>query len=262
MAISLKTLASALSPGVGENRTRATIIRLNQKDDSTSQDKFSFQYFPESINDTMGAEYGQGGVPGGSLPLDHYMKGSGREISFTALFSSDMDLMVGGDRQAPDAGFTNFSAQLFEQLRDIKQDHRNVDIRAAVAWLRSFLLPSYRTSTSDVGQGLTRAPSKLFLVLPNSGIGLVGGDSGLAGYATPDVVLCVMTQCDVEWKAFFPSGLPRLAAVQLNFRQTPTFAGKVYFPGATSAMDSVVRDGLTYGEGLKINPYTLRTPKS
>lgn len=255
----LSSLASALSPGIGQSRTRATLIELDQKTDAQTSDKFSFQYFPETISDSMGAEYSSGAVAGGSLPIGAYKRGTDRVITFTAQFSCDMNLLMKTDPQDP--GFVNLSAQVFDQLRDIKEDHRNVDIRAAVVWLRRFLLPTYKKGGSDVGQGLTQAPRKLLLYLPNSGIGIAGGDDDLRGALSPDMVLCYLTQCDVEYQAFFPSGLPRLASVQLSFTQCPQHGGAVFFPAATGKMDDVVRDGAPYGD-FKIYPYTVKMQRS
>jgi len=60
-----------------------------------------------------------------------------------------------------------------------------------------------------------------------------------------------MTQCDIEMKAFFPSGTPRFATVQLAFAEIAQVAGVVRFPGEyypDKLMKQAFTEGL-YGRG-------------
>lgn len=255
MAIkTLSSLASALTPGVGVQRTQVTLYGLNPKDDTYDKnDSFAFQYFPASLSDSKAAEYESSTPAGSSLPIYGWKSSGARTLSFTATFTCDMDLL------APAGSSFGGGEGVFEELQALGEDVRNVDIRAAVAWLRKFLLPSYNGGTSDVGQVLTQAPRKAVLCIPGSGIGLAGGDDGVRSLITPDMVLCVMTQCDVEWKRFFPSGLPRIAEVQLAFEQCPQQGGYVLYPSNTDAFQDLPLQGGPAAQGpTKLYPYTLR----
>jgi hypothetical protein len=82
------------------------------------------------------------------------------------------------------------------------------------------------------------APKRIQLVFPRGGLGLAGGRPQGADYESKngtDEVMCVMTQCDVTYEAFFPSGLPRIATVALAFAQIAQLpgTGPVAFPDAT-----------------------------
>ena len=49
-----------------------------------------------------------------------------------------------------------------------------------------------------------------------------------------------MTQCDITYDAFFPSGLPRIATVSLAFAEIAQFGGVVHFPRRNTNMDDAV----------------------
>lgn len=193
-------------------------------------------------------------IPGGSLPLYQWVSSGERGISFTATFTSDTDLVA--DPQ--------LATSLHESTSGLRE--RNVDIRSAVAWLRSFMHPRYvngstgggggnsvqgTAPTSNVGVGsgsqssglsyLTLPPRRLRLYIPNSGIGIAGGMvSAQEQQSMADSVTCVMTQCEVEWTAYFPSGCPRIATVQLAFSQIAQLGQRVVFPSA-DGMQAVVQ---------------------
>jgi hypothetical protein len=160
-------------------------------------------------------------------------------ISFSVVFTCDVDLL-----NTPDS---TGSTELYQRLKNAGQERRNVDIRAAVMWLRQYMLPTYvdlavESQTADTGgTQLTIAPRKLVLCMPGTGIGYAGGDDGISG---PDSVLCHMTQCDVTYEALFPSGLPRAATVQVAFAQLAQFRGAVQFPQRSAFYDDVRKGGI------------------
>ena len=99
------------------------------------------------------------------------------------------------------------------------------------------MLPTYsQLQGATSGVVTTFAPRKVRLFLANSGIGLYGG---MAGSTTKDSIVAIMTQCDVNIESFFPSGLPRIAVVQLAFDQVAQYAGYVDFPSIGS-LDNLV----------------------
>jgi hypothetical protein len=216
---------------------KAYLIELDKRTDAPAKgykDNASytaFQYFPESLSDGKAINYQQKDIPGGSLPLYQWISSGERLVSFTAVFTCDVDYMV--SLQSPDTAANiearaNFSMEALQgRLKSAGQIQRNPDLRGAIAWLRRYMLPSYN---GDNSSNITQAPNKLRLFLPNSGLGLTGG-SDLKG-SSIDSIYCVMTQCEATYESFFQSGLPRVVTVSLAFAQIPQFRGGVYFPHA------------------------------
>jgi len=225
-------LATALGPGLlSEKRSMATLISLMPDTDQPDTAQ-AFQYFPESISDNKAVNWQTKEIPGGSLPVYQWVASGERTISFTAQFSSDIDLAL----LVTDVGaFAANDAK--ERLKSSGQGERNVDVRSAAVWLRQYMLPTY-----DSVKQRTIPPAKLKLNLPQSGIGLAGGENNFTSQDA-DSILCVMTSCDITWEKFFPSGNPRLASVSLAFAQIPQFNQVVSFPGRTKAMREVAENG-------------------
>lgn len=259
----LASLSRSLQTKLSERKSPVIITELDEKGKPVQNGSthMSFQYFPETITDTKAVGYQTKDIPGGSLPLYQWMHSGERIISFTSVFTADVDLLQ--------------DTQLFTKLASKGHIRRNVDIRSALVWLRRFMLPSYAVGASGgVGVPLARSPRKLLLWIPNSGIGLLGGDTTnavmaaegdlhtaaaaafagtvIAGTVT-DEVLCVMTQCDVTYEAFFPSGLPRIASVQLTFAQVAQRGGLISFPSVTPKLDNLVEKG-----NETLNPYPIK----
>ena len=253
MANSLSSLASAMVPTLTTKKSYALIYALNADDTlNNSLGPLKFQYFPETITDTKGINWSPKDIPGGSLPLYQWVSSGARTISFVAQFSTDVDCSKPTPQVSEVAATVespNLDISKYKRLRDQGLEDRNVDIRAAVAWLRSYMLPSYG-NTNAVGVAKTTAPSKLRLSLPNSGIGLAGGSHSAS---SRDWMTCVMAGCDVTWTAFFPSGVPRLASVQLSLNQVAQYNGMVDFPqvGATMTQEIGTEGVNTFGYNLR-----------
>jgi hypothetical protein len=209
----------------------ATLISLKPDTDEPDTAQ-AFQYFPESISDNKAVNWQSKEIPGGSLPIYQWVASGERTISFTAQFSSDIDLAL----LVTDVGAFAANAAK-ERLKRSGQGERNIDVRSAAVWLRQYMLPTY-----DSVKQRTIPPAKLKLNLPQSGIGLAGGENNFTSQDA-DSVLCVMTSCDITWEKFFPSGNPRLASVSLAFSQIPQFNQVVSFPGRTKAMREVAENG-------------------
>lgn len=223
-------LNKALFTQIDERRADVVLYELHEKDDSIVGSPLAFQYFPDTLTDSKAVNYQQKEIPGASLPLYQWVASGERLISFTATFTSDVDII-----DMPDAREGQFA-------------RRNPDIRAAVLWLRRHVVPRYtsvRSSAVDgtpVTRSRTWAPRKLRLYIPNSGIGLGGGGRSAAD-VSDDAITSVMTQCEVTYNGFFPSGLPQNVDIQLSFAQVPQYAGYVFFPGASDEVDTLVREG-------------------
>ncbi len=242
---SLTSLSAALGTNVPSKTSKAYLIELDKKTDAPAKgyaDKGSyvaFQYFPETVSDSKSINYQTKEVPGGSLPLYQWISSGERLISFSAQFTCDVDLSGGGNVLATTIAEAiaqeSASQALQRRLKAAGQSRRNPDIRAAIAWLRRFVLPSYTDQ-------LSRAPNKLKLFMPGSGLGLAGGAMGDIANGSRDSIVSVMTQCEVTYEAFFPSGLIRTATVQLAFAQIPQLAGGVYFPRDDDSMRNSAMD--------------------
>lgn len=202
--------------------------------DAAYKEGLKFQYFPETLQDTKEVHYATKDIPGGSLPIYQWMNSGARTISFTAWFSCDNDLLQENTGQA-----------LVDRLEEVGEGRRNVDIRAAVQWLRDFTLPTYTAAANNgmITAMQTLPPDRLILIIKGSGIGAAGGLPVTLGAPAVDSVICVMTQCEVTHHALFTSGLPRLTSVQLAFAQTAQYAGGVSFPSAQGGFISGVSNG-------------------
>ena len=223
---------ASLASKIGQYSKPANLsaVYLITLDPQTDAPRFAatLQYFPESLSDSKSVSWQSKEVPGGSLPIYQWTGSGERSLSFTAQFSTDIDL-VGATRQINAAvAATDFSS-LQARIKNAGQSRYNVDIRAAVAWLRSHMLPTYDSSGRSV------APPKVMVYIPRSGIGLVGGSSPVSRQNV-DAVVCVMTSCEVTWEKYFPSGAPRIASVSLAFAQVPQYKGQVMFPAASQQM--------------------------
>lgn len=210
----------------------------------------SFQYWPESLTDSKTSNYQRKEIPGGSLPLYQWINGGERLLTMTAVFTCDVDLI---SASAPSSLFQTVNQdednKIVQRLEAAGVSGRNADIRAGIAWLKQYNYPVYKSAAGPSAQ-LTIAPSKLILVMPNSGIGFAGMNT-----ATPDQVLVVMTQCDVTYESWFPSGLPRIATVSLSFAEIPQVGGGIVFPGRNQrVVDAIDGSNQAVSTGYKFQP--------
>ena len=179
----LADLASSFAPNLTSQKGSINLLGL-KPDDSLSGQNLAFQYFPDTLSDTKAINYSTKDIPGASLPIYQWVSSGARVITFTAQFTTDVDLTS--------------SPTIPLRIKAAGLNARNVDIRSAVVWLRGLTLPQYVTA-SNLGVPITYAPNKVILNIPGSGIGIAGGDSGIIN---DDSVVCLMLQCDVTWEAF------------------------------------------------------------
>ena len=163
--------------------------RLRRPDDGI----FVFQYYPEGVQDTYNPEWTTKQVPGGSHPLYQFNGGSGRDITFTARFTAERDL--GAVR-----GKTSGS---------LPSDRYTVDVRGALATLRSFMMADYGDQEGNGISSRARPPQKLWLVL--QGLSLGGHDR--------DEILVIVRSAPITFEASFPNGHPRIVEVSMTCSQ-------------------------------------------
>ena len=245
----LTSLQASLFTKTNERKASASITSL-RADGSVDGGALRFQYWPDTISDTKSINWNPRDIPGGSLPIYQWINSGERLISFSAMFTCDMDIQGSEKKES--------NINLVQRLAGVGAQARNVDIRAAVAWLRRFQLPTFgKPADSAVGVPIAFAPPRLILSLPKTGIGLTGGLTPTSA-SQPDEILAVMTTCDVAYEAFFPSGLPRVATVSLAFAQIAQKAGggQVNLPSGTD-MEKILSGaddspGKTFGYKLEV----------
>ena len=190
--------------------SQITLAGGSISDPTVQKSYLALQYWPETLTDSRQSEWNPRSIPGGSHPIYQWTQGGERRISFTAVFTTDTkptDEAAGSSDIYSDANGNPLSG--------IKKGTRDMDIRAAISWLRYFTYPFYAP-----GEDLrVFEPPKMILVMPNSGIAHNG-----ASY-----IVGVLTGCDVTYEAWFPSGVPRIAEVQLELAETVQYGGVVRF---------------------------------
>ena len=188
----------------------------------------AFQYWPETIQDSRGSEWSPRNIPGGSHPIYQWTHGGERRISFTAMFTTDtaiddatfeaiaiaQGIAARALTQFPDLN-DPYEKQAANPLSGLEKGSRDLDLRAAIGWLRWYTYPYY----DEESGWKAYEPAKCLLVMPNMGIGYTGEDS----------ILTVMTQCDVTYEACFETGFPRLIEVALEFAEVVQSGARVQF---------------------------------
>ena len=160
---------------------------------------FVFQYWPESFEDNYNPAYSEKQVPGGSHPLLQWTGGSGRDITFTAQFTSEVDPgITRGAFGRPNPAITRLTPS----------DRYTVDVRAALNRIRSYMLPDYGGGAGFNINSLASPPKKLYLVLQGTRIG-----------GQKDYILCVLRSAPITYEACFPNGTPRIAQVSMTFSE-------------------------------------------
>ena len=174
----------------------------------------AFQYWPESINDSIEIGWDIKSVGGGSHGLAQWTSNNGRTISFELKLSRMMKpienrtflekVQAGGvypDQQSP---------------MDVRG--YNVDIRNQIAYLRAYCYPTYLNIEGVV---VALPPPIAILNVPSMGLNESGGDA----------IFVIMTGCDVTYTLLFPDGTPRMANVSLTFKQIVQRAEGILFKG-------------------------------
>ncbi len=194
-------IISAFTGDFGASKKTASVIiapldRDGKIDDDLGGAKV-LQYWPESLEITKSQGWQEKPIPGMNLPLYQWTGGGGRSISFTAVFSRDMD----GD------------------IKKIKEDKHNVDIDAAIAWLNLLSSSDYE----DLGDmQVAVAPPILWMAFMGSSIGYSGATGNSTGYKGDIAGLgvhCILPEVGESRLNWFPSGRPRFAEVSLSFNE-------------------------------------------
>lgn len=166
----------------------------------------TFQWWPDSLEDLIEVGWSPKEIPGASHALMMWSSNGGRTINFEIQLSRYMKPL--SDRTTFEKILDPFGFNSPTSQSPIDNRTWNVDIRAAIKYLRAFCYPTYQ---EDMGLQVYLAypPPVSLLCVP--GVGLAEDGS--------DTIFCVMLTCDVTYKLLFPNGVPRAANVSLSFKQ-------------------------------------------
>ncbi|HUW09628.1 MAG TPA: hypothetical protein VM537_07835 [Anaerolineae bacterium] len=163
----------------------------------------AFQWWPESIQDSMGIGWNFKQIPGASHGLAQWGSNTGRTFAMETKLSRSM-------RYAEDFAAAGPFGDIPLQAAFVRPDGPrslafNVDIRKMVRYLRSYCYPDYDAANG----GIALPPVTCWLNVPGLQLAEDGGDT----------IQAVMTGCDVTYMKSFRDGKPRLATVSLGFQQ-------------------------------------------
>jgi len=159
----------------------------------------AFQYWPESISDTIEIGWAFSEIPGASHALATWGSNGGRTISFEVTLSRLMK--PEGDRTVMEKLFDPFG-----MTKGADAPGWNADVAGGIRYLRAFCYPLYTQGEAHVE---AYPPPIAILHAPGLDWNEKGGDA----------IFAVMTGCDVTYSLCFANGVPRLATVALTFRQ-------------------------------------------
>jgi hypothetical protein len=206
----------------GQTAEAQTVPGGGFKAKDSIQNVFVFQFWPQQVQDNYTPNYATKQIPGGSHPILQWTGGSGRNISFTAQFVSEIregsyklgtkhvDFRSRVTQGAAGSILSDTDASSIEsqplQALLLPSARYTVNVAAAIAALQQYLYPTYD------GENQERAipPKKLVLVLPGTKLGRSDNNDG---------ILCVMKGASVTMESWFPDGELRSASVALSFSE-------------------------------------------
>jgi hypothetical protein len=166
----------------------------------------TFQFWPESIQDSIEIGWQFKDIPGGSHALAQWGSNNGRTISFEVRlhrFMKPVDDRTIFEKIMDPIGLTTPGQQYLKDMRP-----HNVDIESEIRYLRAFCYPSYAVDNVS-GSTVSYSPPVAMLCVPGVGLNELGSHT----------IMAVMTGCDVTYNLLFPNGKPRNATVALTFKQ-------------------------------------------
>jgi hypothetical protein len=175
-------------PGFGGGQVSATPVT------SVMRAPVFFQFYPETISDNRHANTIDVPLILSQNPSPAILKGSARNISFTAVFAQERAVNTGQG----------------EVLAD--WDKYNFDVALAVQACRSFIYP-IPIELGPLGSVLSVTPQRILLTLPGTKIGI-----------RSDSIECIMQEYAVDYLSFFPDGRPRIATVGMSFMEVAALA--------------------------------------
>jgi hypothetical protein len=166
----------------------------------------AFQFWPESIQDSIEIGWQFKEIPGASHALAQWASNGGRTISFEVRLHRFMKPVGARTTWEKVLDPITLTAPGNQYLKDMRP--HNVDIDAEIRYLRAFCYPTYKLD-KETKSVASYPPPVACLCVPGVGLNETGGDT----------IFAVMTGCDVTYNLLFANGVPRNATVALTFKQ-------------------------------------------
>lgn len=206
----------------------------------------AFQWWPETIQDTMGIGWSFKQIPGASHALAQWGSNNGRTFTMEIKLSRSMRYLEDFQAAGP-FGDMPLTAGLVnpDGPRNLAF---NVDIRKMVRYLRAYTYPDYDAKAG----GIALPPVTCVLNVPGLQLSETGNDT----------IWCKMTGCDVTYMKAFKDGKPRLASVSLGFQQVVQKNDGVHYVSRTMLLESIEGTGNKNGVIPTVREITDLTPES
>jgi hypothetical protein len=205
VAATVATIGGAIALSAVRSRKKhlgVSMIGIDHKGEVVIPQQ-AFQWWPETISDTMGIGWQFKQIPGGSHALAQWGSNNGRVFGMELKLTRSMRYLEDFQGAGP-FGDVPLQAKLInpDAPRNLAF---NTDIRKMVRYLRAYCYPDYDANEN----GIALPPVTCLINVP----GLQLNEDG------SDTVWAVMTACDVTYQKAFRDGKPRLATVSLSFQQ-------------------------------------------
>jgi hypothetical protein len=249
MAFALSSLggAAAAASAAGLTSTarqaRASMMGIDPETGTTILDEQAFQFWPETLQDSIEIGWEPKQVPAMSHALMQWGSNGGRTFSFELEMIRVMKPL--GKQPSP------LGLPPENPMNEANQPF-NVNIEYMVSWFRAFCYPDYQENA--VGIRRAKSPPIAILNMPNMCLNEDGSD----------IIFAVMTGCDITYEKLFSDGQPRMVKVSLTFKQVienPQQGGKLYnFKGYKEFKQARIKfaDETLYGKSNPIDQ--IRNP--
>ena len=221
----LPAAAAATAIGFGSSQKYETmsIAPIHPRTGELLDDERAFQFWPESIQDSIEIGWSFKEIPGASHGLAEWGSNGGRTLSFevpvvrTMLYANDQ----------PKFAFLSVDPQS-TATHDLNR--LNEGVAAFIMYMRSFCYPIQ-------DNGVVISPPISALCCPNMRLNEDGSD----------VFYGVMTGCDVTYERLFQNGEPSVAKLSLSFKQVVQVKDEAPYQFAYNEGMRVVSAGLNRG---------------
>ncbi len=221
------TFSGALALSVSRGRKRDKAISIMGIDHAGEMkiSEQAFQWWPESIADSIAIGWSDKNVMGASHAPMQWGANGGRTISFSVKLSRSMRYPEDFGRRGPALRDVPIGAGLLDP-QSTRSVQYNIDIRRMLKYLRAYCYPDYNGTT---GQAV---PPVISIVnIP----GLQLNENG------QDYIFAVMTSCDHTYVKLFKDGKPRLVEVGLSFKQIVQDKDGVHYKSRNVLLDAALK---------------------
>lgn len=251
MAFALSSLGGAVAAASSyaltstARQARASMMGIDPETGDTvlGLEEQAFQFWPESLSDTIEIGWEPKQVPAMSHALMQWSGNGGRTLSFELEMIRVMKPLA--KQPAP------FGMPVEDPSNEENQPF-NVNIEFMINFFRSFCYPFYENTVAGVRRA--KAPPIAILNMPNMCLNEDGSD----------IIFAVVTGCDVTYEKLFSDGQPRQVKLSLTLKQVienPIRGGNPYnFKGQNELRQAREKfsDAALYGKSNPIDQ--IRSP--